>query len=213
MRRGLGSSASAIVGGLVAANYLAGEPFKREELLAFTMQMEHHPDNLAPCLLGGCRVVVVDGGVPIARAVPLPEGLGVVLYVPEFEIPTPVARAVLPGMVPIKDAIFNAGRVALLVNALATGSLDDLRVATQDRLHQPARSVLFPAMNDIFKAALDGGAKGVFLSGSGSTIMALTRGSEETVGQEMAEAARKAGVPGKVVITRPCLAGAHIVKD
>jgi homoserine kinase len=103
------------------------------------------------------------------------------------------------------------GRVALLVNALSTGRLGDLRLATGDRLHQPYRQRLFPAMKVIFKAALDAGALGVFLSGSGSTILALTRGMEMTVAYEMAEAARQANVEGKVKITRPSIRGAHPV--
>ncbi len=213
MRRGLGSSASAIIGGLMAANVLAGEPLRKEDIFPLTLQLEHHPDNLAPCLMGGCQIVVIEGGKPWARSVPFPDNLGIVLFIPDLEIPTPAARAVLPQHVPLRDAVYNMGRVALMVNALATGRLDDLRVATDDRLHQPARTQLLPAMPHLFKAALDGGAKGVFLSGSGSTIMALTMGHEATVGYEMAEAARRCQLAGQVKITRPTLSGAHLVEE
>jgi homoserine kinase len=111
------------------------------------------------------------------------------------------------------DAVYNLGRVALLVNAFATGRLQDLAIATEDKLHQPYRQSLFPAMTVIFRAALDSGALGVFLSGSGPTVLALTRGRETTVAYDMAEAARKAKVAGQVKITAPSLKGAHLVEE
>ena len=95
---------------------------------------------------------------------------------------------------------------------MATNHPEYLRLATEDRLHQPYRQVLFPAMKVIFAAARDAGALGVFLSGSGSTVLALTQGREMTVGYEMAEAARQANVGGEVKITKPTLQGAHLVE-
>ena len=102
-------------------------------------------------------------------------------------------------------------RTALLVAGMATNHPEYLSVATQDRLHQPYRLPLFPAMKLLFKAAQDAGALGVFLSGSGSAVLALTQGREMTVAYEMAEAARQAGVPGRLQITQPALQGAHEV--
>jgi homoserine kinase len=103
------------------------------------------------------------------------------------------------------------GRVGLLVVGMATNHPEYLAIATQDRLHQPYRQPLFPAMKVIFKAALDAGALGVFLSGSGSTVLALTKGREMTVAYEMAEAARQASVEGNVSVTQPTVQGAHLV--
>jgi homoserine kinase len=103
------------------------------------------------------------------------------------------------------------GRVGLLVAGMATNHPEYLAIATQDRLHQPYRQPLFPAMKVIFKAALDAGALGVFLSGSGSTVLALTKGREMTVAYEMAEAARQASVEGNVSVTQPTVQGAHLV--
>ena len=102
------------------------------------------------------------------------------------------------------------GRIALLVNALITGRVEDLRVATQDRLHQPARQSLLPGMVTLFRGALDGGALGVFLSGAGSTILALTQGNEITVAREMEDAANKVRLQGVVKVTQPSLKGAHM---
>jgi homoserine kinase len=212
LKRGLGSSAAAIVGGLLAANLLLDQPLPVERLLELATSMEGHPDNVAPALLGGCRVVVREGERLIAAPVPIPEDVWAVLFIPDVAIPTDEARAVLPTSVSLEDAVYNMGRVALLVNALSTGRLEDLKVATQDRLHQPARQRLFPQMKVILRAALEAGALGAFLSGSGSTVLALTRGREMTVGYEMAEAAMKACLSGTVRITRPAPQGAHPVE-
>ena len=218
LKRGLGSSAAAIVSGLVAANLMLprvpgyrGRSCSPQELLDIAVEMEGHADNVCAALDGGLRLVIVEDGTLLSSPLSLPENIHTVLFVPEQTISTEQARAVLPSSVPREDAVYNVGRVALLVNALATGNLDGLRIATKDRLHQPYRQALFPAMKVIFLAAVSAGALGVFLSGSGSTILALTVGREMTVAYEMAEAARKAGVPGQVKITKPSRKGAHAV--
>ena len=209
--RGLGSSSAAVVGGLAAANALCENPLSQEEVLALAVEMEGHPDNVTPALLGGCRIVVQDGDSLVTSPVPLARELWAVLYVPSQQMPTQQARGLLGATVSRSDAVFNMGRAALLVNALSTGDLALLRTATQDRLHQPARGVLFPAMSRIIRAALDAGAAGAFLSGAGSTILALTVDREMTVGYEMADMADKAGVPGDVKVTKVSLQGAHVV--
>jgi homoserine kinase len=143
LSRGLGSSAAAVVGGLVAANILCGEPLERATLLRVATALEGHPDNVAPALLGGCQIVVRDGDDLVTAGVRVPRWLRAVVFIPEVAMPTSEARAVLPPDVSRRDAVYNAGRVALLVNALATGKAEDLRVATQDALHQPAQLLGF----------------------------------------------------------------------
>jgi homoserine kinase len=118
---------------------------------------------------------------------------------------------VLPEMVTVADAVYNMSRAALLMAGMAGNRPEYLGLATQDRLHQPYRQPLFPAMKLLFRAARDAGALGVFLSGSGSTVLALTQGREMTVAYEMAEAARQASVAGRVRITQPTAQGAHLV--
>ena len=218
LKRGLGSSAAAIVGGLVAANVLlpryvgTGVPsIPKEKILDLAVQLEGHPDNVAAALLGGLQLVAREEDVLVSAPVPVPEGIHTVLFIPEMTIATEDARAVLPEKISVEDAVYNIGRVALLVNALGTGRLVDLPLATRDRLHQPYRQKLFPAMKVIFTAALNAGALGVFLSGSGSTILALTSGHEMTVAYEMSEAARQAGIAGVVKVTKPTPQGAHVV--
>ncbi|MBI2873133.1 MAG: homoserine kinase [Chloroflexi bacterium] len=211
LARGLGSSAAAVVGGLVAANALLGEPLPQERLLLLATEMEGHPDNVAPALLGGCRIVVRDGDRLIAAAVPLPADLRCVVYVPDQPLSTDEMRRVLAREVTREEAVFNMGRVALLVNALATGDLGLLAVATQDRLHQPARQEVFPAMKHIIRAAMEAGALGAFLSGSGSSVLALTKDREMTIGYEMADAASKANAPGTFKVMCPSAQGAHVI--
>ncbi len=216
-KRGLGSSAAAIVGGLTAANLLISRtdhgPFPERDLLRWAVHLEGHPDNVTAALLGGLQLVTQEEHTLLSSAVPVPEGLRAVLFVPEMTIATEEARAVLPDTISRADAVYNVGRVALLVNALATEKLEDLRYATSDRLHQPYRQRLFPAMKVIFAAAMDAGALGVFLSGSGPSVLALTQGREMTVAYEMAEAARKASLDGEVKITRPSPLGTHQVEE
>ena len=142
----------------------------------------------------------------------VPPELHAVVFVPDVRISTEDARSVLPEKVSIADVVHNIGRVGLLVAAMATNPLEYLTIATQDRLHQPYRQPLFPAMKVIFQAALDSRALGVFLSGSGSTVLALTKGREMTVAYEMAEAARQASVNGNVSVTQPTLRGAHLIE-
>ena len=209
--RGLGSSSAAVVGGLAAANALCGAPLSQEAVLALAVEIEGHPDNVTPALLGGCQIVVQDGDRVVTSPVPMTTDLWAVLYIPSQQMPTQQARGLLGPTVTRSDAVFNMGRAALLVNALSTGDVSLLRTATQDRLHQPARGVLFPAMGRIIRAALEAGAAGAFLSGAGSTILALTVDREMTVGYEMADMADKAGVPGDVKVTRVSTQGAHVV--
>ena len=228
LARGLGSSAAAIAGGLAAANALAnmdedGVGFAARDLLEMAATIEGHPDNVAAAVMGGLQLVVTEhpttsSGQTDAREntlytvpVSVPAAIHAVLFIPDVRIATADARAVLPQQLSVADAVHNMARVALLVAGMATNHPEYLSVATQDRLHQPYRQPLFPAMKLLMKAALDAGALGAFLSGSGSTVLALTQGREMTVAYEMAEAARQASVEGTVKVTQPTALGAHLV--
>ncbi len=211
LARGLGSSAAAIAGGLTAANAICGQSFGSNDLLEMAATIEGHPDNVAAAVLGGLQLVVLDRDRLYTAAINMPADLSAVLFIPELRIATADARSVLPEKVTVADAVYNMSRTALLVAGMATNRLEFLGIATEDRLHQPYRQSLFPAMNLLFRAAMDAGALGAFLSGSGSTVLALARGREMTVAYEMAEAAKQAGVAGRVHITRPTVQGAHLV--
>ena len=208
--RGLGSSSAAVVGGLVAGNELAGRPIDLRRLLELAESFEGHPDNVAPALLGGCRIVVRDGESLITAPVPVPETIRTVLFIPDVPMPTDSARKLLSDTISRQDAVYNIGRAALLVRAFATGDKAHLAEATQDRLHQPERRAIFPAMGNIIRAAVGAGALGAFLSGAGSTVIALAEEREFTIGYEMADAAAKSGVGGSIKVTGPTARGGHV---
>ena len=208
--RGLGASAAARAAGIVGANALMGGALSDEQMLVLGAGLEGHADNMAPALFGGLRVVVRDGDRFLHIAAPLAPGLKVVLFIPDFEMPTNESRKLLPTQLSKEDAVHNIGRAALLVAALARGEWSLLDAATQDRLHQPARSRLFTAMPDIFAAAKGAGALCAYLSGSGSTIAAFALDREDAIASAMMETARARGFAGSTAITAPSGEGASV---
>ena len=172
--RGLGSSAAARLCGLLAAAALRGcRPEDFESAVEAAVAMEGHPDNAVPAAYGGLRSVLMEGGRPMSVLWSVPRGLGVTVCVPDYEVSTPKARAVLPAEVPLKDAAASAARVAHLLGALRDGRLGELRAAMRDSLHQPYRSRLLPGFPEAVAAAYRAGAAGAALSGSGSSVLAF----------------------------------------
>lgn len=172
--KGLGSSATAIVAGVMAGHALLDVPLTAHAMLAHAGRLEGHPDNVAAALLGGVTVAyTVEGRIEAVR-VPHPEQLVAVCLVPGQSLSTARARRVLPEQVPLKDAVFNLSRVALLVGGLASGNLDWLRSASEDRLHQPYRAHLVPGLDVLIASALGSGGLSASLSGAGPTIIALS---------------------------------------
>ncbi len=216
LSRGLGSSSCAIAGGLYGANALLGYPLDPHRLLELATEIEGHPDNVAPALMGGMSIAIWDGDTVHAAPVPVPDDLQCVVFIPERPLPTRKARAVLKAEVSRADAVYNIGRAALLVASFALDRPEYLAVATQDRLHQHARQSVFREMKVLFDNAMKAGARGVFLSGAGSSVIALTTRSENrafTIGYEMADAADKARLPGTFRILDPCPTGAELVDE
>jgi homoserine kinase len=196
--RGLGSSAAAWVGGLVAGNALLGDPLSRTALLALAARVEGHPDNVAAALLGGLTVSCgrADGRVTTVT-LPVPAAVRWVVLVPGVTSATAEARAVLPESVPRADAVFNVQRVSLLLAGLQTGRVDVLDAALDDRLHQPYRLRLFPWMPAVADAARRAGALGCVLSGAGPSLLAAVSEHAEGVARAMETALRSAGIEGR----------------
>src|SRR6266496_5148321 len=214
---GLGSSATAVVGGLVAANELLRArdlAVSKEELLALAVEVEagNHPDNVAPALLGGLVATTHLDGKIHAIKTPFPEAIKAVIFTPSFPMDTVAGRKLLPASYPKADVTFNTGRVALLLTALQTGRYEVIGEAMQDRLHQPYRQALFPAMPDIIQAAVDAGAYGASLSGGGSSLIALAGSRFNEVLQAMQETARVADVKGTGMVLRADQNGARVLK-
>ena len=194
LSRGLGSSATAIVGGLKAANECLGNPFTNRDLLQMATEIEGHPDNVAPAIFGGFTISIVRNGKPECFSLMPKLPLKLVVTVPDFFLPTKAARAVLPAEVPMKDAVFNIGRAAMLTAALCKGNKSFLRSVFDDALHQPYRAKLIPGMYDVFKAARAAGALGASMSGAGPCLIAFTVENADAVGMAMRDAFAKNNV-------------------
>lgn len=169
---GMGSSSTAIIGGMLGANALTGNQLSRSEILNLAAQLETHPDNVMPALLGGLAVGVLEDGVVTGERFALPD-YKVVIVLPQHDTMTTEARAILPKMVSMQDAVANIGRTALLIQALQLRHFDKLSTAMQDRLHQPYRVPAIPGMSAAFAAAYDSGAAGVAMSGAGPSLIAF----------------------------------------
>jgi homoserine kinase len=213
---GLGSSATAVVGGLVAANELLrikGLGVPKEELLAPAVESEagNHPDNVAPALLGGLVATTTVASEIRAVKTRFPDALRAIMFTPSFPMDTVTGRKLLPAEYSRDDVTFNTGRVALFLTALQTGHYELIGEAMQDRLHQPYRQALFPAMPDIIQAALDAGAYGASLSGGGSSLIALASSNFQAILRAMRETAHSAGVDGTGMILRADQVGARVI--
>ena len=186
LTRGLGSSAAALVGALVAANSMAGEPFTRNQIYTFASNWEGHPDNVGASLFGGFIVAALpeikDEEVPFARF-SVPSRLKTLVVIPEFELPTHKARSALPDSYSREVAIYNLSRTGLLVAAFAQDKLELLRTAMQDQLHQPYRTELVPGLSEIVSGAVEHGALGAALSGAGPTILCFYE--DENAGESL----------------------------
>lgn len=194
--RGLGMSAAAFAGGLVAANSLLDGQHPVEDFIPLAVRLEGHADNIIPTLLGGLCVVAEDDGGPVWCRIEPPDDLRLALFVPDFDMPTHESRERLPVSLTRGQAVHNIARAALVVAAITQRRYDLLATATQDILHQPARATLFPAMLPALEAARKAGAHGAYLSGGGSTLAAFVTGHAESVAGAMREAAAAHGISG-----------------
>ncbi|WP_392531815.1 homoserine kinase [Nostoc sp. C117] len=174
LARGLGSSATAVVGGLIAANQLEGAPMSQSQLMELAIAIEGHPDNVVPALLGGCRLAATSGAGWEICDVPWHKDIIAIVAIPDFELSTSEARHVLPTEVSRADAIFNTAHLGLLLRGLETGKAEWLKAALQDKLHQPYRKILIPGYDAVNLAAVAAGAYGMVISGAGPTLLALT---------------------------------------
>lgn len=174
--RGLGSSASVIVGALIAANELLGKPADEVALLSIACEIEGHPDNITPAIVGGLVLSSQeDDGSVIYRKLNWPTEWAITVCVPDFELSTDIARSVLPKEVPMKDAIFNAQRLGMFVQAVNTKDAELMKLALKDRLHQPYRMKLVPGLDKIMDNLrhIDS-VWGCVLSGAGSSILVIS---------------------------------------
>ena len=200
MARGLGSSAAATLGGILAAVAVHRAPWGAEEVLDCAEELEGHRDNAAAALLGGLAICLP--GAPSVQ-MNVPDELHAVVFVPDVTLATREARSVVPGHLTRSDAIFNASRCAALVRALALRDYASLTVAMDDRWHQAARSALMRGADDLMHAALHAGASGSCLAGAGPSVLALTPIDPAPVVQALERTAADLDVAGRVIVLRP----------
>ena len=172
--RGLGSSSSCIVAGLMGAFALMGKEIDKDEVLALAVEIEGHPDNVCPAIFGGLvSTVMSDDKKPLYNCINVKDGVKFVALVPRFKLSTEKARSILPKEISFKDCVYNIGRAALLISAFANGKYSLLREATKDRLHEQYRSKLIDNFEDVYNKAIELDAFACFLSGAGPTLMSI----------------------------------------
>lgn len=201
LARGLGSSGTAAIGGLMAANVISNAGLGRDEILDMAAKMDGHPDNVAASIFGGVIIAsLTDEGVACMKFMP-PKPVKVVVVVPDFHLLTSDARAVLPTSVDLSTAVFNISRASLLVAALATGDFRLLGIATDDKLHQPYREKLIPGFRDVFRAAKSVDENvAVALSGAGPSIVALCTDNSAEIGESMRQAFLKHNIDSRAMV-------------
>lgn len=175
--KGLGSSASVIVGGLLAANELLGKPADEVALLSIATEVEGHPDNVTPAIVGGLTLTSQeDDGSIVYRKLPWPEEWNITVCIPDYELSTDISRSVLPKEVPMESAVFNAKRLAMFVEAVNTKDAELMKLALQDRLHQPYRTKLVPGLENIVNNLRhEENVLGCVLSGAGPAILVISQ--------------------------------------
>lgn len=171
--RGLGSSSACIVGGVFGANEILGNPFTKDELLSLAAEIEGHPDNVSPALLGGFTANAMEENKVCYVKAEVPEKLFFAAFVPPFELKTADARAVMPKEISVKDAVYNLSRSALITASFLSGKFENLKTGSEDKIHQPFRLPLIPGGSEIIEKSYENGALAAYISGAGSTMMAI----------------------------------------
>lgn len=197
---GLGSSASAVVAGLVGANELVNGELTKADLLDLAGEIEGHADNVAPALFGGLVLSnVLEGGHFHVESIPTPT-YKLVIVLPDVSLLTKDARSLLPGRVPREDVVFNIGRMGLLIRALMTGDCGKLAIAMQDRLHQPYRTPLIPGFDKAVQAAASYEGAACALSGAGPSIAVFSQGEHDEISRDIQAAFAAEGISSRAWI-------------
>ncbi|AJG98038.1 homoserine kinase [Clostridium beijerinckii] len=210
--RGLGSSSTCIVGGLVGANEILGKKFSEEELLEMAVEIEGHPDNVAPALLGGMVVAIVDENKTYYDKIDVKNGIRFVSIIPNFRLSTEEARKVLPKEISLKDGVYNVSRAALMVACFSSGKYELLRYACKDAFHQNYRSKLIPGFEEVYNKSYELGALACYLSGAGPTIMAIIDEKDERFSNKLKEFLQIKGLEWNILELSLDNAGATIIE-
>lgn len=215
LARGLGSSSSCIVAGILGANRFLGSPLSETDLIHLAAKIEGHPDNTSPALSGGLVASAMEGERVYSVSVPVSEKIRFAVMIPPFELKTEEARKALPERYKREDAVYNLSRSGLMTASLFSGKLENLRVAVQDRLHQPYRSGLIPDYDNVFRMSYELGSLGTYVSGAGPTIISMVESHQaDSFGADCQAHLAEKGILGwQVQILRADAQGASIVLD
>ncbi len=207
--RGLGSSAACIVAGMMIANYFLDNTLSVQDMIQIGTEIEGHPDNIVPALVGGMAVSVYEGGSVISSKIKIPENLRFAVMIPDFSISTYEARKVIPQKYTRDECVFNIARVAMLAAVMNNGEIEKLRVAMKDKIHQPYRGQLIPEMDNIFYMAQNLGSKAEVISGSGSTLMAIIDKQNIEFEEAMKKGLKNLKGDWKIKVLEPDILGAR----
>lgn len=212
MTRGLGSSSACIVAGLVGANRFLGNPLTKNDLINLASEMEGHPDNTTPALMGGLVTSAIDSNRVYSVSVPVATNIRFGVFIPNFELKTEVARGVLPDTYTREQAVYNLSRSALMTSALFSGSLENLRVAVQDKLHQPYRKGFISGIETVFRTSYELGSYGTYISGAGPSIISIIDDkNEQTFLEHAIPSLEEKGIHGwRFVVLKADTGGAKI---
>ncbi|MFZ5943485.1 MAG: homoserine kinase [Bacillota bacterium] len=211
LARGLGSSSAAIIGGLVAANYLLENQLSIQDVLELAVEIEGHPDNVAPALLGGLVLCTSADNKVLYKKIQPPGSLSCSLIVPKFELSTKKSRDALPKQIPLQDAVFNISRMAFFVNAMLTGDLSMLKTAMEDKLHQPYRSVLIPGLKELLLKVNEIDVLGAAISGAGPSILVFHEKNKNKDINLLVDILKEHGTRAELYNLEPVSEGAEIL--
>lgn len=196
MARGLGSSSACIVAGILGANRLLGTPFSQTDLINIAAKIEGHPDNTSPAISGGLVASAIEGERVYSVSVPVSDKIRFALMIPPFELKTEKARKVLPEKYSREDAVYNLSRSGLMTASLFSGNLENLRVAVQDKIHQPYRSGLIDNYDAVFRMSYELGSLGTYVSGAGPTIISMVDATDNGFEEHAASHLEKKNIKG-----------------
>lgn len=200
LARGLGSSSSCIVAGILGANRFLGNPLSQTDLINLAAKIEGHPDNTSPAISGGLVASAMEGERVYSVSVPVSEKIRFAVMIPPFELKTEKARGILPTQYSREDAVYNLSRSGLMTASLFSGKLENLRVAVQDRIHQPYRSGLINDCDSVFRMSYELGSLGTYVSGAGPTIISMIETeTAERFGESCAQHLKDKGIAGWTV--------------
>ncbi len=212
MARGIGSSSACIVAGIMGANQLLGKPFRQDELITFACEMEGHPDNTTPAFLGGLTIAAMDEDRVFSVNIQVSDEFRFALLIPPFQLKTERSRAALPAQYSKQDAVYNLSRSALMVASLSSGKAENIKIAVQDKLHQPFRTDLIERCAEIFDMTYQNGALGTYISGAGPCIMSIIERNNTAYYNGMLTQLHKQGMVGwKLKVLETDREGAQIL--